>query len=166
MDVSSRKIKFGVIERLLDAAALLILISSIVYVVVNYSALPEVIPTHFGPSGKPDGYGGKEMIWLLVGVQIFIFATIIATEWFPQLINYPFKVKDDKNEALQIKNAYLMTKILNFIISVMFAHIVYSTIQTANGNMEGLNWIMAVCLASIFLSIGWSLFRGYRISKM
>src|SRR5687767_2270424 len=34
-----------------------------------YPTLPERIPVHFGFDGRPDGWGGREMIWLLPAVS-------------------------------------------------------------------------------------------------
>jgi uncharacterized membrane protein len=42
--------------------------------VSNYSSLPDRIPTHFGFSPEPDGYGPKFMAWMLPVVQLFVFA--------------------------------------------------------------------------------------------
>jgi uncharacterized membrane protein len=41
----------------------------------NYSSLPDRIPTHFGFSPEPNGYGPKPMAWMLPLVQLAVFAT-------------------------------------------------------------------------------------------
>ncbi|HSZ85804.1 MAG TPA: DUF1648 domain-containing protein, partial [Puia sp.] len=33
------------------------------YLATIYDSLPETIPTHFGFSGKPDGFGNKSILW-------------------------------------------------------------------------------------------------------
>lgn len=55
----------------------LCLILSLVLGVVFYPQLPDKIPTHFGPTGQPDDYGGRETIFLFTG---FIFAEILLAE--------------------------------------------------------------------------------------
>jgi uncharacterized membrane protein len=34
------------------------------YLAAVYNSLPEIIPTHFGFSGKPDGFGNKKTLWI------------------------------------------------------------------------------------------------------
>jgi uncharacterized membrane protein len=42
----------------------------------NYGALPDRIPTHFGFSPEPNGYGPRIMAWMMPLVQIAAFAIV------------------------------------------------------------------------------------------
>jgi len=62
-----------------------------------YVALPEVVPTHFGPSGEPTAYGPKYMVLVLAGCLAIAPAVIVAftglrftlLNKYPYLINMP-----------------------------------------------------------------------------
>lgn len=45
--------------KILFGICIAISIISFVYVAINYNNLPETIPTHWGPNGKPDAFGPK-----------------------------------------------------------------------------------------------------------
>lgn len=59
---------------------IIISILPIVYVAMIWKTLPDIIPTHFGPSGKPDQYGSKSAIWLitsiLAGASLFAYSLL------------------------------------------------------------------------------------------
>jgi uncharacterized membrane protein len=38
------------------------------YLATVYDSLPETIPTHFGFSGKPDGFGNKNTLWITASI--------------------------------------------------------------------------------------------------
>ena len=62
-----------------------------------YFSLPQRIPTHFGPDGKPDSYGDKSMFLVLPAIfcivpVIFILITkyrFVLINKYPYLVNLP-----------------------------------------------------------------------------
>jgi hypothetical protein len=42
-----------------------------------YRGLPDRVPIHFGISGQADGYGPRQLIWLLVAFQL-VFAIVYS----------------------------------------------------------------------------------------
>ena len=63
-----------------ELVVLLIALLPGVYLYHIYPSLPPTIPTHFGLSGKPDGYGGKETLIyttvLLAGLALGLYLLI------------------------------------------------------------------------------------------
>lgn len=55
----------------LSAVAAAFILLTIAQTREAYPELPERVPTHLDFAGRPNGYGPRPMIWLLVGVQIF-----------------------------------------------------------------------------------------------
>ena len=49
-------------------------LATLLYVMIEYPNLPDIIPHHYGFFGEPDEWGGKWMLWIMTGVQIFISA--------------------------------------------------------------------------------------------
>lgn len=70
-------------NKIVKKYSLLILIPFIVttlvgiYVLANYNIIPNTIPTHWGPSGKPDAFTDKSFIKILTIVGIMIGLEII-----------------------------------------------------------------------------------------
>ena len=50
-----------------DAAALLIWLLPLVYLLTFYNTLPDSVPVHFDSSGQPDRYGSRtEFLWIII----------------------------------------------------------------------------------------------------
>jgi len=59
-----------------DAVSTLILCYSWLYLLLNYSKLPETIPTHFDLNGVADAFGEKVQLFYLLGVGTVIFIRV------------------------------------------------------------------------------------------
>ncbi|MGE0000902.1 MAG: SdpI family protein [Fimbriimonadaceae bacterium] len=66
------------------AYCLLIVIATLGYALSVYGSLPEVVPVHWGVSGKPDGWAGKSfLLWFVPAMQVFIVALIAGLAAIP-----------------------------------------------------------------------------------
>ena len=54
----------------------------LVYLFLVWNQLPDIVPTHFGPSGKPDAYGPKWTLTILSAVSIGVYFLL---RYVPQL---------------------------------------------------------------------------------
>jgi uncharacterized membrane protein len=160
------KIQLTTFEWMLNATSLVILLIGEGYAIISFNQLPNIIPIHFGPNGSPDGYGNRNTLWLLLGINLFTYLMMIFSIRYPALINYPFRVENHKNEELQFKNVFLMIRTLKLLIVIMFSYITYATIQTAKGEMSGLGTgFMLIFIGSIISLTAYFLYRGYLLSK-
>jgi uncharacterized membrane protein len=158
-------IKLTATDWIIEIATLGLLITCITYASINYSSLPVNIPTHFGFSGHPDGFGNKSNLLFLMGVSIFIYLLVLFCNKYPALINYPFEFTP-QNEKLHFKNAFLMIRFLKLALVVMFSEIIYATIKTAQGFQQGLDAFMVPLLLVMIIGlVAFFLTRGYLISK-
>ncbi|WP_373550614.1 DUF1648 domain-containing protein [Haliscomenobacter sp.] len=127
-----------------------------VYLVVQYwPDLPERLPTHYNFQGKPDAYGAKSSILFLplLGVGIFVMTTVVAM--YPQSMNLPVKVTDENREQLYAKGTRFV-HILRFLISVLFAYILWGTIGVGLGWQNQLdNRILIGFLGLMALTMLW-----------
>jgi uncharacterized membrane protein len=48
------------------------------YLILRWGSVPARVPTHFGFDGQPDGYGGRETLWLLTALPLFIYGLLRA----------------------------------------------------------------------------------------
>jgi immunity protein, SdpI family len=61
----------------LDAAAIIIWLLPLAYLIYVYPTLPSTVPVHFGLNGTPDRYGSKTEFliapFILAGVSVFVY---------------------------------------------------------------------------------------------
>jgi len=69
-----------------DAAALVVWLLPVAYLLYIYPSLPAKVPLHFGPGGKPDAYGAPKDLfavqYLLLGVSLGVYLLI---KYLPQI---------------------------------------------------------------------------------
>jgi uncharacterized membrane protein len=121
------KTSFKKTDYMIIISAVMITIVSWLYVLINYSGLPEKIPSHFNGKGIVDDYSEKYYLWIVLiafsALQIFIF--LLA-----------------KNTA--VHNFQLKTKLANFralaifmpFLGFLLLFIIHAVIQSSTGNFE------------------------------
>ena len=156
------KIKLGTIDiftEILGICAILILVGLPLY---YYGELPDRIPSHYGPDGKPDDYSGKGILWLLPVIGVILFLGMQILNRYPRSFNYPKKITED-NARHMYGMATKMIRMMNTVIACAFAYIMYATIQTALGNQEGLNSYFTLTFLVVILGMsGYFLYRSVR----
>ncbi len=83
------KLKVDTFDKVIELFGVIGLIILIALPIFYYNSLPETVPQHYGVSGEPDGFGGKENIWILPIIGIFIYAGLAILNKFPNILNYP-----------------------------------------------------------------------------
>jgi hypothetical protein len=93
--------------------------------------LPDRIPVHYGADGVIDGYGGKSMIWLLLGGMWFSVCLLWVVEQFPRCWNVPVKVTKENHVRLMALTWHFLgtTKLL---VVCMFAYVVAKVMLGGN----------------------------------
>ncbi|MBK8229529.1 MAG: DUF1648 domain-containing protein [Candidatus Eisenbacteria bacterium] len=71
-----------IVDWALEVLALASLVSLLGLVAGYWTQLPERIPTHFGASGRPDGWGGRSMLLLLPLVTLVMYGTLTLVGQF------------------------------------------------------------------------------------
>lgn len=134
----------------IEALSLLILLGVWALVFINYSHLPETIPTHFNALGQPDRFSSKIQIIILPIVLTFMYAGLSMLNRYPHIFNYPNQITPE-NAYRQYESATRMIRMLNCAMCIVFGLIVFNTIRTAQGDTEGLGvWFLPATLILIF----------------
>jgi len=135
------------------------------YIAMQYGALPELIPSHYGVGGEPDAFGKKSTLLLLLAITIGSYVGMFILNKFPHVFNYPTEVTSENARSLY-KKATRMIRSLNTVIVVAMSYIIYATIQTAFNKQDGLgNYFMPVFLVSVFGVIIYYLIQSFRTAK-
>lgn len=123
------------------------------FTLLNYSNLPDIIPTHFNGAGQADGFGTKSSIVALPFISTLLFIGLTFLNKYPHNLNYPTEITEE-NALHQYTNATRLMRVLKLVIVIIFGVIVYKTVQSANGNSDGLGaWFLPFVLAMIFAPI-------------
>lgn len=89
----------------LAAAAFLITIAFFVYL---YPKLPAIIPTHFGFSGKADGWGPKSTEFIILGIDVALYALLTIISRFPYIGNLPVEVTPENADRVYRLTRYML----------------------------------------------------------
>lgn len=149
------KIEMTRFDWALEAIAFLIWIGSLLFLILNFSNSPEMIPTHFNAAGNVDAVGSKNSIWLLVGIVTSMYILLTIINRYPHLFNYPTEITD-KNARQQYTIATRMIRILKIIVIMIFAYIQLNSII---GTQLGV-WFLPVLSMSIVVLVGFYLFNA------
>jgi len=159
------KQKWSTGDKLLEVAGYLILILLWILVLSNYAALPETIPTHFGITGKADGFGNKGMIFMLPVVTTLLFVGMTILNYYPHKFNYPTKVTVQTAKK-QYTVATHLIRYLKFIVVLAFFFITLFSMGSVN-NQESQWFILFLFLfiISVFVPLIYGIYKLFHLSK-
>lgn len=132
------------------------------YTVTHYGALPTRMPTHFGPSGQPDGWStkgfGSVYLPLVIGILVWLFMFIcnyflIIRPDDPGKYMSMSKLEKEKKGPKQLEElrtvAARSMMVMNLTVAAMMAAIEYGAINSALGLQKGLGlgiWVFVIAL--------------------
>ena len=141
--------------------ALAMLAASAALLALNYDALPERIPTHYGISGKADAFHAKTpvltampvviglLIWLLMAMNVFGIIHGTSRGGAPET-----------RLAREAQRAYFARLLawLELAIGGLFAYIAVSPIVSAQ-RLAGGGWIMTALAVMLLIGPVWAVLR-------
>ncbi len=150
-----------IVSVILKILSALTLVFSWVFVVVNFQAMPQIVPIHYGFNGMPDGYGSKNMNWFLLVLQTGMFVLLWYFSKNPdkQGLNIPASLKSDPVIADFVVSSLL------FLTMLILGWISYESVLNALGNIKGLSSVNNYLLAALFLWLIGILIWSVIISK-
>lgn len=120
------------IDVILEFVTLTILVCLWCYVVISYTSLPEIIPTHFNGKGAVDGTGGKASIWLLLAITTVISVGIHILTKYPHVHNHMVEITEE-NAAHNYKMSCRLLRIVNLLTLLLMAYITFAVVRSALG---------------------------------
>ncbi|MEZ7901419.1 MAG: DUF1648 domain-containing protein [Flavobacteriales bacterium] len=157
------KLNLSKSDKVIEITSWALLIGIWVLAILNFSDLPETIPTHYNGAGEADGFGEKTNIFVLpvIGTILFIGMTILNN--YPHIFNYPSTITNE-NAYNQYSNATRMIRILKLVIVLVFGLILFNTLQNANGNTDGLgNWFLPLTIGLFTIPTLYFLIKSMKI---
>lgn len=111
------------------------LITQMVLMAYYYPKLPEIVPTHFGFTGKPDAWGSKSMLWLTPVISVVIYGVFTVINRYPHTFNYPVEVTTENAQRLYTI-AVSMIRWMKLESILIFLAIDWNVIQIVLGNVK------------------------------
>jgi len=102
---------------------LLIAAIPIVYLLCIYNSLPQTIPTHFGFSGKPDGFGNKSTLWINISIL-----SVVSIGAYLVVTNLP-KIDPKKTAKLSAQAFQKIAIAVVLLLSAVSISIIYATVN-------------------------------------
>jgi hypothetical protein len=152
-------------DRLLDYFSLAAVAGALLLIAFYYPKLPASIPIDFDSAGRPDAYGSKHIMLLLIGLQILIYIGLGQLHRHPDKFNYPVKVTEANAPELHRLGQRLLRGLKAFI-SGLFTYFLGAMIAITLGWVNGLGaWFLPIFLFSLFGLIGYFYYRMAQVGK-
>lgn len=122
-------------SKIANLISLLSVVGIVLYVIIMWKSIPDMIPGHYNIAGEIDKYSSKNSIWILIVVQILLFTMMSVLERFPNIWNTGVQITEENVERVYT-NLRNMQTYLKMMIMIYFS---YMTLQSIAG--ERLNSI-------------------------
>lgn len=152
------KFEKGKFNIILNVLCLIILVSTILFLTVTWSKIPDKVPMHYDSVGNIDRWGSKLEILILPVITWIMYGFMTIIEKFPQAWNTGVKVTEENKERVYCTLIHLISTI-KFIIVCVFA---YLTIQIAFP-FELSAWFTPIFLLAIFGDLLYWIWKLYRV---
>ncbi|WP_420572397.1 DUF1648 domain-containing protein [Kordia sp.] len=126
------KIPLETLDIILEFITLTILVVLWCYAIMEYTSMPDIIPTHFNSKGEVDGTGSKGTIWLLMAITTVITIGLHILTKYPHIHNYMVDITEE-NAAHNYKMSCRLLRFVNLFTLLLMSFIAYSVISSAMG---------------------------------
>jgi len=149
-------------EKMMDIIGLIVFGISLIYLLTQWSSLPDKVPIHYNLAGVPDGWGGKWTIIILPVIGIVMWIGFYFLGKVPHTHNYIGLTQE--NAKRLYKNSQFTLNILRNECLIFFAGISFETVRTAEGEAMLLGvWALPVFLFVLLGSLACLFMRGLRL---
>ena len=139
------------LNKALELMSKIVLVTMLFLTAFVYIDSPDVIPSHFNASGKPDDFSDKSVIFILPLIGSVIYFGINQLVKFPNLFNYAITITKE-NAQKQYELATRMIRFLQLAILIIFTVIILMTYLIIIDISDGLGeWFLpfALCITNI-----------------
>lgn len=153
-------------DRILDLAALFLIVLLWVLTIKFYIDAPEKVPTGFDAAGNPRGWGSAAFYFLMSGMGTFYAVAMFFAAYFPQFINMPVVLK----ESTIVPQSALMIRCCRWLNIVGLAMFLFIFFQMVGYQYEALRMdaslFVAGMIGNVVLMLGFIIYYSVRISQV
>ena len=133
---------------IINILCVLQIIGIIIYLLVAWNSIPDLIPGHFNASGEVNRWDSKGTLFILPGIAAVIFVGMTIIERFPHLWNTGVRVtEENKYRIYGILRGLLYS--VKLIVVTMFSAI--SIIQSTTQTLPA--WFLPVFIFPLMITI-------------
>jgi uncharacterized membrane protein len=156
------QIKLSKLDKSLKLLSTIVLVVMFCLAVFVYLKSPNIIPSHFNASGKPDDFSDKSVIFILLFIEIFIYFGFNQLVKFPHIFNYPVSITKNNAER-QYELATRMIRFLQLAMLITFTVIILMTYLINIGISNGLGtWFLPLFLFVINIPVIITLIQSFK----
>lgn len=144
----------------MEAIAFMLWTGSLLFLILNFNTMQDSIPTHYDLTGKPDAFGGKHTLWILVGINTGLYLLLTWINSYPHLFNYSVEITPENAEQ-QYSLAVRMTRAMKIVVMLIFTYILFSSVS---GDYLGV-WFLPVFLLGIATVMSVYLFKAKQAAR-
>lgn len=138
-------------------------LGSIVFLMINWNALPEKVPAHFNAAGEVDRFGPKVEMIILPIVGAFVAGLMQWIERFPEKHNYPQRLNENNAKEFYLVSRKMMNRLKNICL-LFFALSSFEIITIAQGLENPLgNWLFPALIVSVAIVIVYGIIKQVKI---
>lgn len=156
------KIELTTSDKVLEIAGWTGILLLWIITITVFSKLPEIIPTHFDLSGKPNVHGSKSVLFLLPTIGSLVFIGLTVLNFYPHHFNLPVQITEENAER-QYQKATRLIRLLKIIIAFLFSLVVFLIYQSATSSTQSSSfWLMPLVLSSLVIPIAYYIFQSIK----
>ncbi|MFS0576308.1 DUF1648 domain-containing protein [Sporosarcina sp. 179-K 3D1 HS] len=149
-------------QRWFDRVTMGVFLAVVIYGIFSWPALPEEVPMHYYVTGEIDGWGHKGFLFLLAGIGAFLWIILSFVEKHPETHNY--QGLTEENAPRLYRNSIWLVNVMKNESLLFISYLTWKIIENAFGRyLGGGAWDMAVFLVVLFGSLGFFIYRSFKI---
>ncbi|WP_055665214.1 DUF1648 domain-containing protein [Desnuesiella massiliensis] len=152
-----KEVRFTVTQKIIEVITAGMLLFLIAYLAINWSSIPDKIPSHYNSLGIADAWSRKTSIIMPPIISIILYTSLTLLSFFPAIWNTPVQVTD-KNYSFVYQNTRSLICYLKLVLVGTFS---YMTICAAQGKALG-KLFLPLELITIFGVILWFIVKIVR----
>lgn len=150
-------------EKICDIVGIGLFILSNLFIIFQWSQIPDRIPGHFNAKGEVDRWDSKYELIILPFIGMFGLLLTSLFEKAPHMYNYPKRINESNAEKFYL-NSRKMLNIIKNICMILFALINFQIVQIALGKTEFLwIWFIPGIIVSLIITIGIGIYKQSKI---
>lgn len=143
----------------LNGAAVACLAASTGYLLVRWSQIPMLIPTHYTLTGQVDAWSSRSTLWQLPVLGWVLYLVLTVLEQFPQLWNTAVTVTDQNRTAVY-RTLKTMIGWVKLTVSLLLSAVALASLG------DGYKAFLAVAGVSLAALFGLLIFFIHRLLKL
>lgn len=108
---------------------------------------PDIVPTHFDGSGKPNAYGSPVGITIPCGILTIVAIGCMVIAYYPRLINMPMKITNIRQVELTIRSI----RVAGITLLLLALAIVYMMLGMSKPSPTPVIAIIVLLILNIFI---------------